>query len=247
MSAGPAWRISSGVALSVKQIWQNWHVRQAFSTIQQHGQTAYYLTSIERICQPGYVPTNMDIIRAPETIDTMKETELVMPHMKTFTLQVIEIKEQQALKIISQFADVQFCLFAIDLTCYNRYLDDTKRTNALQDRLSYLNAICRSSFFARTIILLVLTNAAGLKKQIGLSPLKSHFDDYTGGNDASAATEYILKRCKKANRRALPLFWHVYDCAVNSEAQATDSFFCQSAASISTMSWLREIGFGAGS
>ncbi len=187
----------------------------------------------------------MDIIQAPETINAVKETALAMPNLNTFTLQIIEIKEQ-AEKIIPQFADVQFCLFAIDLTCYNRYLDDAKRSNALQDRLSYLKSICQSSFFARTIILLVLTNATGLKKQIALSPLKSHFDDYAGGSDAGAATKYIIKRCKQVNRTALPMFCHIYDCAINtSEAEATDRFFRQSAERMFAISWVREVGFGA--
>ena len=37
-------------------------------------------TAIERICQPDYVPSNMDIVRAPESTDTIKETELACPH-----------------------------------------------------------------------------------------------------------------------------------------------------------------------
>lgn len=39
-SGGPAWRVSAEVALSVKHIWHNWHVRQAFAAMRQHGQTA---------------------------------------------------------------------------------------------------------------------------------------------------------------------------------------------------------------
>ena len=39
-SGGPEWVIPTGIALSIKHIWQNWHVRQAFAVMQQHGQTA---------------------------------------------------------------------------------------------------------------------------------------------------------------------------------------------------------------
>ncbi|KIW91707.1 uncharacterized protein Z519_07675 [Cladophialophora bantiana CBS 173.52] len=241
-SGGPDWRVPVALAGSVKHIWNNWHVRQAFSVMQQHGQTAYYLNAIERICRADYTPSNMDIIRAPETIDTMKETELVM---NSSTLRIIELKEQYAMKIISQFADVQFCLFAIDLTCYDRYLDDTQSSNELLERLSDLKAICRSEYFAKSIILLVFTNAAVFKKRIAISPMKSHFEDYNGGKDVSAATKYIFKRCKQVNKMDLPLFWHIYDYTVNEgEAEAMDHFFMQSAASITAVSWMREMGFG---
>ena len=39
-SGKPDWLVSSGVAASIKHIWQNWHVKQAYSIMQQHGQTA---------------------------------------------------------------------------------------------------------------------------------------------------------------------------------------------------------------
>ncbi|OAP60077.1 hypothetical protein AYL99_05079 [Fonsecaea erecta] len=241
-SGAPDWKVPVGFTPSVKHIWNNWHVQQAFSVMRQHGQTAYYLNSIERICQADYTPSNMDIIRAPEAIDTMKETEIVM---NSSTLRIVELKEQYAMKIISQFADVQFCLFAIDLTCYDRYLDDALRSNELVERLSDLKIICRSAYFSKSIILLIFTNAAAFRKHIAISPMKSHFEDYNGGNDVNAATKYILKRCKQVNMMELPLFWHMYDYAVDEgDAEAIDHFFMQSAASVSAVSWLREMGIG---
>lgn len=39
-SGGPDWTVTAELALSVRHIWHNWHVRQAFSMMQQHGQTA---------------------------------------------------------------------------------------------------------------------------------------------------------------------------------------------------------------
>jgi hypothetical protein len=180
----------------------------------------------------------MDIIRAPENIETMKETEL---KLESITLRVAEIREQQGLKIMKQFAGVQFCLFPIDLTCYDRYMDDADNTNELMDRLSYLKTICRSSHFATSIIMLVLTNAAACREQIATSPINCHFRDYTGGNNFDLAIKYIIKRCKQANKGTLPLFWHVHDLG-KTEAEAMDKFFQQSTASIAAMSWLRESG-----
>src|SRR6202012_4606793 len=133
--------------------------------------------AIERICRPDYVPSNLDIVRAPENIDTMKETELIM---SSTTLRVVELHEQQAVKVLSQFADVHFCLFAIDLPCYDRYVDDRARTNEFKDRLASLKRMCRSSFFPKSIILLLLTNATAFRERIVLSPIKPHFEDYTG-------------------------------------------------------------------
>ncbi|OCT51425.1 hypothetical protein CLCR_08257 [Cladophialophora carrionii] len=237
-SGAPDWRVSPEVAASVKHIWNNWHVQQAFSAMRQDGQTAF---AIERICRPDYTPSQIDIIRAPENFETMRETELIMP---SSTLRVVELREQHAIKILSQFADVQFCLFPIDLTCYDRYHDDANQTNELRERLSYLKAICQSKYFTKSIILLVLTNATAFRDRIAVSPMKTHFDDYSAGNDFNAATKYILKKCRQVNRAELPLFWHIHDLN-DGEAEAIDQFFRHSAASITAVSWLRDIGLGA--
>ena len=187
----------------------------------------------------------MDIIRAPEATETIKETDLSMSSSKSpILLRFIEIKEERPIKILSQFADLQFCLFAIDLTCYDRYSKDGCGSNAFMNRLSFMRSICRSTFFSNVVILLVLTNATAFERKIAVSPLESHFEDYKGGNNAQAAIKYILGRCSKANTKALPLFWHIYDYAVEGAgAQATDRFFRRSADSLPAVMLLREVGY----
>lgn len=39
-TGGPDWEVTVEVAASVKQIWNNWHVQQAFSVMRQNGTTA---------------------------------------------------------------------------------------------------------------------------------------------------------------------------------------------------------------
>ncbi|KIV89521.1 hypothetical protein PV10_06914 [Exophiala mesophila] len=242
VQGAPDWTVSPEVATSIMQIWQNWHVKQAYRIMQQHGPTAYFLRAIERVCHPDYFPSNMDIIRAPETIDTVKETELTIDKA---TVRVVEIKDQNAMRIMPQFADVHFCVFSIDLTCYNRYLDDEDSTNELFERLQYLRAIFRSKFFHSTVVLIVFTNSLAFAKQIAESPLKSHFGDYSGGNNVDAAMKYIIGRCKLMNQLDRPFFWHCYDFAARQgDGELMADFFRRSASIVGTMKRLREIGLG---
>lgn len=168
----------------------------------------------------------MDIIRAPEPIETMKETELMVTNSSP--LKVIELQEQQAMKILPQFAGVQCCLFTIDLTCYDRYLNDRRGTNALLDRISKLKDILLSPHFRETLVMLMFTNGSAFAKHIITSPLRSHFPDYDGGNNADAATKYILKKCKRANLRDRALVWHTF-LEHETETESTANFFRQSA------------------
>lgn len=38
-SAAPDWAINDGIALSIKRIWGTWHVKQAYSVMEKHGET----------------------------------------------------------------------------------------------------------------------------------------------------------------------------------------------------------------
>jgi guanine nucleotide-binding protein G(i) subunit alpha len=180
---------------------------------------------IERVCRPGYVPSTMDIIRAPEPIETLKETELRMA--PSSRLKVIEFQEQQAMKILPQFAGVQCCLFTIDLTCYDRYLNNTASTNALRDRISRLKDILLSPHFSDTLMMLVFTNRTAFAQHIIKSPLKSHFPDYEGGNNVERAAKYILKSCRRANYKDRALVWHTLLEDMN-DVESTANFFRQS-------------------
>lgn len=38
-TGGPDWRASADIGSSVRHLWHNWHIRQAFTSMEQHGQT----------------------------------------------------------------------------------------------------------------------------------------------------------------------------------------------------------------
>jgi len=156
----------------------------------------------------------------------MKETELILD--PSAPLKVIELQEQQAMKILPQFAGIQCCLFTIDLTCYDRYLNDDAGTNALRDRIAKLKDIFVSPLFKETLVMLMFTNGSAFAKHIITSPLNSHFPDYNGGNNADAATKYILKKCKRASPRDRAVVWHKF-LEDEAETESTANFFRQSA------------------
>jgi hypothetical protein len=237
--SAPNWLIEDHVATAFTALWRKWPVKQAFATMQQHGQAAYYLRACERICQPSYIPTHADVKLAPEDDEVMKETILMMN--KT-SLRVVELPEPHTPKIISQFAGVQFCLFVADLASYDRFMPE-KRMNELQARLAYFKMLCCSAYLSKSILMLVFTGMTAFKHRLSISPLKTHFADYYGGNDPIAASKYIMRWFSQMNKNKLPLFWHVYDeDAGKKGVEMMTQFFEQSVASINAAFWLREIG-----
>lgn len=176
------------------------------------------------------------MIKAPETLDHVRETKLTMNNM---TAEMVEVPNGSA-KIFHHFDGVGACLFTIDLASYDQYLDTEGSCNALKSAMAYLNAVCTSQWFYSSCILLCFTNTDVFARKLIKSPLETHFETYTGGADLAAATQHLLKRCQQANRLDLPLFWHFAED--DAQDPSTIRFVRESLTTLPTAWYLREMG-----
>lgn len=144
-----------------------------------------------------------DIIRAPEHLQTVKETRLAIDNLNA---DLIEVPHGRLARVIHQFDHVDACLLSLDLASYDRYNEDDKGRNMLEQGLSLFRGICRS--FDTKPIMLVCVNLNAFRKKLKTSPLSIHFPDFKGGSDASAAANFILRRCKGMVGRDQDLFYH---------------------------------------
>ena len=151
-----------------------------------------FLESLDRILTPKYQPTMSDVIRAPERLQTVRETRLAIENLNA---DLIEVPHGRLARVIHQFDHVDACLLSLDLTSYDRYSEDDKVRNTLEQGLSLFKGICRS--FDTKPIMLVCVNFSAFRKKLKISPLSIHFPDFKGGSDPSAAATFILRQCKR--------------------------------------------------
>ncbi len=144
-----------------------------------------------------------DVIRAPEHLQTVRETRLAI---KGLNADLIEVPHGRLARVIHQFDRVDACLFSLDLTSYDRYGEDDQGRSTLEQGLSLFQGICKS--FDTKPIMLICVNFGAFRKKLRTSPLSIHFPDYKGGSDATAAANFLLRRCKRMVGGDQDLFHH---------------------------------------
>ncbi|KAG7095730.1 hypothetical protein E1B28_006440 [Marasmius oreades] len=139
----------------------------------------------------SYVPTEEDLVRYYiKTLGLYEET--FETATRNYHVWDCGGQRPERRKWIHCFQDVSVMLYIASLTDYDQVLAEDEESNRMQDALTVFDSLCHTRWFKNTPVILVLTNRDRLTHQrLSLSPLESHFPDYTGGPDENAAFEYI--------------------------------------------------------
>jgi hypothetical protein len=98
------------------------------------------------------------------------------------------------------FQDVAVIVFTFDLCSYNEFRPDNPRQTILVQSLVLWDAVINCEWFTKSMIFLVMSNAAEFKEQINVYPLSDTFPTFTGGDDAHKAVQFILDCFGNAKR-----------------------------------------------
>jgi guanine nucleotide-binding protein G(i) subunit alpha len=71
----------------------------------------------------------------------------------------------------------------------------------MAESLQLLGALLASKWFLTTTIAIFFTKCDLLKKKLVNSPLENYFPDYTGGNNVSHATKYIVGKFEEIGKK----------------------------------------------
>lgn len=174
----------------------------------------YFLTSIDRIAQPDYIPSHADILR------TRKKTSGIFDfkfQMGSSNIHMFDVGGQRSerKKWIHCFDNVTLIIFCVALSEYDQVLLEESSQNRLEESLTLFDSVVNSRWFSRTSVILFLNKIDVFAKKLPHSPLENHFPDYNGGDNLNKAVKYILWRFTQVNRSGLNVYPHV--------TQATDT------------------------
>jgi guanine nucleotide-binding protein G(i) subunit alpha len=116
-------------------------------------------------------------------------------------------------KFIHQFENVTSVVYSVDLSCYDQVLPTDSNQNLLLESLQIFDSVVNSRWFRRTSIILLLCNAEHFSQKLSRSPMNKHFPDYSGGDNVSRASKYIVWRFNQLNRNNLSLFPHLCEAS----------------------------------
>lgn len=177
--------------------------------------TSYFLSDLDRISQPNYIPSVDDVLRTRKKTSGIFDFNFNMGSGLNIHMFDVGGQRSERKKWIHCFDNVTLIIFCVALSEYDQVLLEENKQNRLKESLALFDSVVNSRWFARTSIVLFLNKIDVFAKKLPYSPLENHFPDYNGGNNINKAAKYILYRFNQVNRSGLNIYPHV--------TQATDT------------------------
>lgn len=168
----------------------------------------YFFESVERLCDPDYIPSVTDALRTRKQTSGIFETVFYMGNLRIHMFDVGGQRSERK-KWIHCFDNVTLIMFCVALSEYDQVLLEESTQNRLEESLKLFDSVVNSRWFTRTSVVLFLNKIDVFAEKLSLSPLENFFPDYTGGNDINKAAKYILWRFTQLNRAQLNIYPHV--------------------------------------
>ncbi|PBK63551.1 heterotrimeric G protein alpha subunit 4 [Armillaria solidipes] len=189
----------------LKALWRDPGVQEAW----QRGNEAalpenleYFFSDLDRLFDPQYQPTEQDIIQCRVRTIGIKETIF---YLQDRELTVVDVGGQKSerRKWIHCFKDATSILFLVSLSGYDQCLVEDENVNQMHDAMAVWEPICRSQWFERTSIILLLNKNDLFEQKVPHSDIKNYFPDFDGEpGDVRAGREYFKHRFSKLATRA---------------------------------------------
>ncbi|XP_077416489.1 guanine nucleotide-binding protein G(q) subunit alpha-like isoform X2 [Vanacampus margaritifer] len=206
--------------VAIERLWNDGGMQECFDRRREYqlsDSTKYYLTELDRISQPSYIPNLQDILRV--RIPTTGIIEYPFD-MESVIFRMVDVGGQRSerRKWIYCFEDVTSIMFLVALSEYDQVLVESDNENRMEESKALFRTIITYSCFQTSSIILFLNKTDILQEKILHSHLADYFPHFSGPRqDASAAQEFILKMYQEQNPDKDKKLYPHFTCATDTE------------------------------
>jgi GTPase SAR1 family protein len=188
-------QINSSNVQHFKDLWKDPAILRAYenrSKFQLPDSAFYYFERLDVIAAPGYIPSEQDILRS-----RVKTSGIVVNDFQVegndFKMIDVGGQRNERKKWIACFEGVTAVLFIGVLSEYDLVLSEDDSQNRMVETLILFEDICKSPFFVKTAMILMLNKRDSFHEKIKTVPLDvcPLFTDYTGPNTYEAGVQMI--------------------------------------------------------
>ncbi|CAL8086512.1 unnamed protein product [Calicophoron daubneyi] len=203
---------------ALRRLWCDPGVQTAISRsreFQLNDSASYYLDALERLSDPGYVPSVQDVLRT-----RVKTTGIIETHFsfKGLDIRMFDVGGQRTerKKWIHCFEGVTAIIFVVAMSEYDLTLAEDQEMNRMMESMRLFSSICNNQWFTETSIILFLNKRDLFEDKITKSPLTICFPEYTGLNNFEEASQYIQHRFESLSgqNKAKDIYSH-FTCATD--------------------------------
>jgi len=176
--------------------------------------TAYFMDRIGAVSQPGYIPSEQDVLRSRVRTTGIVENEFIIDSNR-FKMFDVGGQRNERKKWIHCFSDVTAVLFVAALSEYDCVLYEDEDTNRMDEALTLFEEVCSSRWFKKTSIILMLNKRDLFAEKIVNVDLKVCFPLYDGPQEYEAAVGFIQDQFEsKKSSPSTQIYTHI-TCATD--------------------------------
>ncbi|TDL18823.1 G-alpha-domain-containing protein [Rickenella mellea] len=160
----------------------------------------FFLSNIERVASPNYVPSDDDVIRSRLRTVGVQEHRIVFETSRYFDkeLLVYDVGGARSCRAVwpAYFDDVNAIIFLAPVNCFDERLAEDRRVNRLEDSFNLWQTVCKNKLLAKTMLILFLNKCDLLDKKLKSGvKIKDSMPSYGGRpNDARKFTRYLRRK-----------------------------------------------------
>ncbi|GAA5897770.1 guanine nucleotide-binding protein subunit alpha [Sporobolomyces salmoneus] len=193
--AAPDGEMDPKLARALSQVWAFEGAKEAVEVsheFQLNDSASYYFDNIPRLAQPGYLPSDQDILRSRVKSVGIAETVLDVGGRK---LRLVDVGGQRSERRKWQgvFEDVEVLLFLISISEYNQVLYEDETVSRFSEATTLWSSIANSRWFSRTNVILFLNKIDLFQQKLPVYPLSDYVTEYKGPNDYHSTSSYLVK------------------------------------------------------
>ncbi|XP_068460660.1 guanine nucleotide-binding protein subunit alpha-14 [Clinocottus analis] len=212
--------LEQSLAAAVKSLWDDAGVQDCYERRREYqlsDSTKYYLSELDRISQPSYIPDLQDILRVRVPTTGIIEYPFDMENV-IFRMVDVGGQRSERRKWIHCFENVTSIIFLVALSEYDQVLAECDNENRMEESKALFKTIITYPWFQRSSVILFLNKTDILKEKIIHSHIGDYFPEFTGPKqDPTSAQEFILKMYQEQNPDKDKQLYPHFTCATDTE------------------------------
>ncbi|XP_045418560.1 guanine nucleotide-binding protein subunit alpha-14 isoform X1 [Lemur catta] len=205
---------------AIKRLWQDPGIQECYDRRREYqlsDSAKYYLTDIDRIATPSFVPTQQDVLRVRVPTTGIIEYPFDLENI-IFRMVDVGGQRSERRKWIHCFESVTSIIFLVALSEYDQVLAECDNENRMEESKALFKTIITYPWFLNSSVILFLNKKDLLEEKIMYSHLISYFPEYTGPKqDVKAARDFILKLYQDQNPDKEKVIYSHFTCATDTE------------------------------
>ncbi|XP_012174287.1 guanine nucleotide-binding protein G(q) subunit alpha isoform X2 [Bombus vosnesenskii] len=205
---------------AIKDLWADSGIQECYDRRREYQLTdsaKYYLSDLERIEKPDFLPTEQDILRARAPTTGIIEYPF---DLDSIIFRMVDVGGQRSerRKWIHCFENVTSIIFLVALSEYDQILFESENENRMEESKALFKTIITYPWFQQSSVILFLNKKDLLEEKIMYSHLVDYFPEYNGPQrDAIPAREFILQMFVELNPDIEKIIYSHFTCATDTE------------------------------